>query len=179
MIGGKNKMMNTNEVAKLIGVSASTIQRWVKQLELPMERNERGHYLFNQTDIELLKNIQLQIQKGMLLQDITPPQDKKTRTGTVKSLENNQAINQLFTKVSELESDLNKKADSVVSYQLLQHRREIEELQNQLKELAQQLTTVQTQLNEIKKPTQHEPIVFDHSKAKRKKKNIVSSLFGF
>ena len=53
--GGKK--MNTSEVAKLLGVSSSTIQRWVKQLELPMERNERGHYHFNQEDIDLLKNI--------------------------------------------------------------------------------------------------------------------------
>jgi chromosome-anchoring protein RacA len=179
-LGGKDEMMNTSEVAKLLGVSASTVQRWVKQLELPMERNDRGHYLFNQVDIELLKKIQLQIQNGTLLQDITPPQEKKNRIGAVKSVENNQAIDNLFTKVKELEIDLSKKADSVVSYQLLQHRREIDELQNQIKELAQQLTTVQNQLNEIIKPQQLEkPLVFDQGKAKRKKKNIVSSLFGF
>jgi chromosome-anchoring protein RacA len=45
--------MNTSEVAKLLGVSTSTIQRWVKQLELPMERNERGHYHFSSEDIEI------------------------------------------------------------------------------------------------------------------------------
>jgi len=173
-------MMNTSEVAKLIGVSASTIQRWVKQLELPMERNERGHYLFKQEDIELLKKIKSQIQNGTLLQDIAPLQEKKSRIGTIKAVENNQALDVLFTRVNGLEIDLNKKADSVVSYQLLQHRREIEELQNQIKELSQQLVTVQNQLNEIRKPSQIEkPPVFDHSKSKRKKKNIVSSLFGF
>lgn len=58
--------MNTNEVAKLLGVSASTIQRWIKQLQLPMERNERGHYHFSQEDIELLKEIHEQLQNGTL-----------------------------------------------------------------------------------------------------------------
>ncbi|MCL6573756.1 MAG: helix-turn-helix domain-containing protein, partial [Bacillus sp. (in: Bacteria)] len=39
--------MNTSEVAKLLGVSSSTVQRWVKQLRLPMEKNDRFHYHFN------------------------------------------------------------------------------------------------------------------------------------
>ena len=54
--------MNTSEVAKLLGVSASTIQRWVKQLGLPMEKNERGHYYFCSDDINLLKEIHEQLQ---------------------------------------------------------------------------------------------------------------------
>ncbi|MFP3394447.1 helix-turn-helix domain-containing protein, partial [Brevibacillus sp. SIMBA_076] len=32
--------LNTNEVAKEIGVSSKTIQRWVKQLNIPVARNE-------------------------------------------------------------------------------------------------------------------------------------------
>ena len=38
--------MNTNMVASELGVSAKTVQRWVKQLNLPAERNELGHYSF-------------------------------------------------------------------------------------------------------------------------------------
>lgn len=179
-IGGKHEVMNTSEVAKLLGVSASTIQRWVKQLELPMERNERGHYLFNQENIGMVKNIQIQIQNGTLLQDIAPSHEKNPRKGTIKAIENNRAIDKLYSKLSELEKSINSKADSVASYQLLQHRQEIEDLQNQVKKLTQQLETVQNQLNEIINPTQLEkPTVFDNSKTKRKKKNIVSSLFGF
>lgn len=43
--------MNSSEVAKHLGVSTSTVQRWVKQLNLPMERNERGHYTFKEEDL--------------------------------------------------------------------------------------------------------------------------------
>lgn len=89
-------------------------------------------------------------------------------------------MEKLFTKVRELELNLNAKADSVASYQLLQHRREIEELQDQVKYLTQQMEQLQSQLNELRSPLQTEkPIVFDQSKVKRKKKNFVSSLFGF
>ncbi|WP_066368702.1 MerR family transcriptional regulator [Neobacillus fumarioli] len=173
--------MNTNEVAKLLGVSASTIQRWIKQLQLPMERNERGHYHFSQEDIELLKEIHEQLQNGTLLQDITPPDGrKKTRKGTVKSAETDQVIETLFTKIKELEIHLNDKADSVASYQLLQHRREIEELQCQVKELTRKIEFLEEQLSEMKKSSVAEkPLVMDNGKVKRKKKNFVSSLFEF
>lgn len=173
--------MNTSEVAKLLGVSTSTIQRWVKQLELPMERNERGHYHFSSEDIELLKKIHEQLQNGTLIQEIVPLKEKKNpRKGAVKAVNDNQALENLYSKVSELESNLNSKADSVASYQLLQHRRELEDLQHLVKDLSQQVEQLQKQMNELKMTSQmEEPLVFDHSKVKRKKKNIVSSLFGF
>ncbi|WP_419886929.1 MerR family transcriptional regulator [Neobacillus niacini] len=172
--------MNTNQVAKLLGVSASTIQRWVKQLELPMERNERGHYHFNNEDIQLLKNIQTQIQNGTLLQEITPVQEKKVRKGTVKAMESNAELERLYSIVSELEAKVNSKADSVASYQLLQHRREIEELQSQVVDLTKQVKSLELQLHEIKKITLPEkPLPLDKGNLNRKKKTFVSSLFGF
>lgn len=174
-------MMNTNEVARLLGVSASTIQRWVKQLELPMERNERGHYHFNNEDIDLLKNIQTQIQNGTLLQEIAPVQERKTRKGTVKAApENNSELERLYSIVTELETKVNSKADSVASYQLLQHRREIEELQSQVIKLTKQVENLQSQLQEFKTSNlPDKPLVLDQGKLNRKKKNFVSSLFGF
>jgi chromosome-anchoring protein RacA len=173
--------MNTSEVAKLLGVSASTIQRWVKQLELPMERNERGHYHFNNEDIDLLKNIQTQIQNGTLLQEIAPVQEKKIRKGTVKATpETNAELERLYTIVSELEAKVNSKADSVASYQLLQHRREIEDLQSQVIDLTKKVESLQSQLYESKITTLPEkPLAFEQGKLNRKKKNFVSSLFGF
>lgn len=172
--------MNTSEVAKLLGVSQSTIQRWVKQLKLQMERNERGHYHFNEEDITLLKSIQEQIQSGTLLQDIAPAKEIKVRKGVVKTVENNAEVERLFTIVGELEAKVNSKADSVTSYQLLQHRREIEELQDQITLLTNQLDILQSQFNELKTSSYPDkPLVFDHGNVKRKKKNLVSSLFGF
>ncbi|PFO04768.1 chromosome segregation protein [Bacillus sp. AFS076308] len=173
--------MNTSEVAKLLGVSASTIQRWVKQLELPMEKNERGHYHFSSEDIHQLKEIHEKLQAGTLLHEISPVGEKKSiRKGTVKAVENDKAMEKLFEKVRELELSLHAKADSVASYQLLQHRREIEELQDQVKKLTQKMEHLQGQLNESTSPLQTEkPIVFDQTKAKRKKKNFMSSLLGF
>ena len=172
--------MYTSEVAKLLGVSQSTIQRWVKQLGLPMEKNDRGHYLFNQDGIELLKGIQEQIQNGVSLQDINPDQKNKPRKGTIKAtIENDNVIEKLLSKVTELENRLNAKADSVASYQLLHHRGELEELQNQVKTLMDRIDTIENQIKPASKIDM--PLVLDQPRytKKTKKKNIVSSLFGF
>ncbi|MDN3018732.1 MerR family transcriptional regulator [Paenibacillus sp. BSR1-1] len=172
--------MNTSEAAKLLGVSTSTIQRWVKQLDLPMERNERGHYHFNDKDIKVLQEIHEQLQSGTLIQEIVPVKEKKIpRKGIVNSTEKNETFEKLLEKVNKLEMGLHAKADSVASYQLLQHRREIEELQQQIKELTQLVETLQTEMNEMKRPPQIEkPLVLDNGKVKRKKKSFVSSLLG-
>ncbi len=173
--------MNTSEVAKLLGVSVSTIQRWIKQLELPMERNERGHYHFNSENIELLKRVHEQLQNGTLLQDITPLKGiKEKRKGKVIAAENNNAMEKLFSKIRELEIGLNGKADSVASYQLLQHRMEIEDLQEKIQKLTQKVDQLENQISSLSQPAKVEkPIVLDHGNVKRKKRNFVSSLFGF
>jgi chromosome-anchoring protein RacA len=170
--------MNTTEVAKLLEVSPSTIQRWVKQLELPMGRNDRGHYFFNNEDIHLLKEIQVKVQNGVLLQDIAPIKEKKTRKGIVKVPENDPPVERLICKVRELELKLNDKADSVASYQLLQHRQDLEDLQCKVVELNQQVESLQKQLADLKNPLQTETIQENHKK-KAKKKNIFRTLFGF
>lgn len=171
--------MNSNEVSKLLGVSISTIQRWVKQLELPMERNERGHYFYKEEDIEILQQIHKQIQGGALLQDIAPTYKKKSEKPNEQTHENEKVLELLSIRMSDLESSLHAKADSVATYQLLQHRREIDDLQNQVKLLLKKITELENQLNSQAIP--EESILLNRTKnpKRTKKKNIVSSLFGF
>jgi chromosome-anchoring protein RacA len=171
--------LNTNEVAKLLGVSISTVQRWVKQLKLPMEKNDRGHYLFKEEDIELLKDIHQQIQQGVLLSDIAPHYEKKARIGVVKECSSDPAIENLSSKMKELETKLNDKADSVTTYQLLQHRREIEELQIQIKTLTNKISLLEKQLSPEHDDEKPLPTEKANKERKTKKKNFVSHLFGF
>lgn len=70
--------MNTNMVASELGVSAKTVQRWVKQLNLPAERNELGHYSFTAEDVKVLKSVQKQISEGTAIQDIHLPKSAKS-----------------------------------------------------------------------------------------------------
>jgi chromosome-anchoring protein RacA len=174
--------LNTSEVAKLLGVSNSTIKRWVKELGLSMERNDRGHYLFKQEDIEYLRFIQEQIQNGILLHEVIIP-EKKPRKGLITTQVSEMADLKLATKIKELERKLDDKADSVTSYQLLQHRRELEDLQSQILSLSKKVESLELQLSKSKDNPQNEvAFLFDHPKAKKEKKksrNLISSLFGF
>ncbi|EMI14236.1 polar chromosome segregation protein [Bacillus stratosphericus LAMA 585] len=152
--------LNTNEVAKEIGVSSKTIQRWVKQLNIPVARNELGHYEFHDDIVQLLKEVQHQMNEGVILHDIRLPIHEETAqqlSPTVETSDSSKRIEALEEQVKqllqeqshvshiearfqELERKLAKKADEGVSYQLLQHRREIEELTAKLERLTATLT---------------------------------------
>ncbi|MCY7492546.1 chromosome-anchoring protein RacA [Bacillus safensis] len=178
--------MNTNEVAKEIGVSSKTIQRWVKQLNIPVARNELGHYEFHEDILQLLKEVKYQMSEGVILQDIQLPIHKKTVHQSASAAQTDVSIQRIEAlekqvkeliqqqlhvtdaedRLQELERKLAKKADEGVSYQLLQHRREIEDLSTKINRLAADLKQ-STQVEE-KKETAHPNI---------KKKRVLFPLF--
>ena len=157
---------STNEVANTLGVSSSTVKRWVKQLSIEPARNSKGHFIFTQEEFNQLE----QYHKQDLLQPIQvlPPQ-------------NNEEVELLKTKVNDLELKLYKKADGVASIQLLQHRSEIEDLLTIVNELTTRVESLELQLSRTKKPPAvKEPIALDTIKAKRKRKRkITKFMFGF
>nr|WP_223881891.1 MerR family transcriptional regulator [Niallia endozanthoxylica] len=165
--------LNTKAVAKLLGISTSTVQRWVKQLNLEMERNELGHFVFSENDIELLKQVKQQLHEGVLLQDISIHLPK--RTGIVKETQADETIDELTHKVKSLEISLNQKADAVVSYQILQHRREMEELQEQISLLTERVKQLEILLKEKTEIAASSESVGAKS---RKKKSFFKFIFG-
>jgi chromosome-anchoring protein RacA len=174
-------MMNTSAVAKMLGVSPSTIQRWVKQANLQMERTELGHYQFSEESIEILKNIQEQLNNGVLLQDLKI-KGNKPRKAKVTAAPSDLMYEKLMERINNLENKLGGKADDIVSYQILHHRREIEDLQNEVGRLSDIIESLQ------QAAVQKETVVEKESKMaiipstpfrKFKKRNILSSFFGF
>lgn len=172
--------MNTSTVSKLLGVSPSTIKRWIKELHLDMERNDLGHYLFSEGDIERLKQIQEQLCSGMVLQDIAVT-EKKVRKGTLRSDNSDPSIAKLAFNVNELERRLDKKADGVAFYQILQHRSEIEDLRQDIQRLHERLDAFEAKQREIRKSPPTELLVLDRSGPlkKTRKKTLLTILFGF
>lgn len=173
--------MNTSAVAKMLGVSPSTIQRWVKQANLQMERTELGHYQFSEESIEVLKDIKDQLNNGVLLQDLKL-KGKKPRKATVAAPQNDALLDKLMQRMDHLENKLSGKADDVVSYQILQHRREIEELQTEIARLNEVIDGMQQAAAHLEEPAKEEnksifsPVT---SFRKLKKRNFISSFFGF
>jgi chromosome-anchoring protein RacA len=174
-------MMNTSAVAKLLGVSPSTIQRWVKQANLQMERTELGHYQFSDESIEILKDIQDQLNKGVLLQDLKI-KGRKQRKATITASNPDLALDKILKRMEEFENRLNRKADEVVSYQLLQHRREIEELHNEVARLKEVITSMEEAAPQREQgPMDENKVSLSPVSSLRKfrKRNIISSFFGF
>ncbi|QGQ48360.1 MerR family transcriptional regulator [Metabacillus sediminilitoris] len=176
--------MSTADVTKLLGVSRRTLMRWVQQLDMQLEKNELGHYQFSNEDVERLKQIQSQSQ---------PPQTQSqpvsqavqtvqgSRKGTLKNVEvvENPLEESLIKRMEELERALRSKADDVVSYQMLQHRREIEELTKKIALLEQKIEDLENAQSK-REPKDHS-LVFDQSTTQKKprRKNLISSIFSF
>lgn len=167
--------MNTADAANELGVSTKTVQRWVKQLQLPASRNELGHYFFTEDDIAILKEVKEQLKNGTPMQDVTVKRPKKTffikknemiqtkepalqlnerlEERLQRFLEHEQLERELLQKkIAELERKLEQKADDVVSYQLLQQRRELEEERQQIKHLEQKISQLES-MNRREKDT--------------------------
>ncbi|GAA1371389.1 MerR family transcriptional regulator [Peribacillus frigoritolerans] len=136
--------MNTSAVARLLNVSHSTIQRWVTQLNMEVERNQLGHYQFSDEDIALLRKIQDQLNEGIILQKVSISEKKIRKATLQKHSEPNKEHDQLLERVIRLENGLKTKADDVVSYQLLQHRSEMEEMHKLVKKLEARIEALET-----------------------------------
>lgn len=171
--------MNTSEVSKLLGVSHSTINRWITQLQLDINKTALGHYRFSEEDIALLQHVQTQLHNGALLQNVQL-NEKTVRKATISPRQTvateHKIIEQLQEKISDIEQRLNTKADEVVSYQLLQHRSDLNELQT----LVEQITTRLEQL-EVNMPAKSDTyLAFTEtaSTKKQKKKPFFKTIFG-
>lgn len=171
--------MSTAEVTKLLGVSRRTLMRWVSQFDMQLEKNELGHYQFSDADIEQLRQIQSQAQSNPPVQQ----KEEKTQTsrkGTVKTtavVDDNMA-EALTKRINDLERAIRTKADDVVSYQMLQHRKEMEELANKIASLEKKIEALEN-ANEKQEPKEN-VFVFDQSSSTQKKpkrKNFISSIF--
>lgn len=63
-------LMKTKTVSEELGVNPTTVQRWVRHFNIQCDKNEHGHYLFRQEDIDQLKEIKTQLDNGLLMSDI-------------------------------------------------------------------------------------------------------------
>lgn len=171
--------MSTAAVAKLLGVSRRTVMRWVDQIGMHLEKNELGHYQFTDVDIDHLRQIQEQANAQAANTPISQPV-QKGRTGVVKSPASIDAnkVNALNERVDDLERRIRSKADDVVSYQILQHRKEMEELLGKITMLEEKVEKLESN-QQKREPIKDKVLVFDQPTAPQrpKRKNLISSIF--
>lgn len=168
--------MNTNSVAKQLGVSSSTVKRWVKQLKLNLDRNEMGHFTYRQEDVDLLMTHKEQQNEALLIYNEIAAGKEFLRRGSVHSsiMDENSF---LLNRIKSLESIVQSKADQVVSYQILQHRREMEEMQATLEKLEERIRMLEVKLvppSNLVDPTEQS---INIKPRRQKKQSILQSVF--
>ncbi|KKI89677.1 hypothetical protein WQ54_25355 [Bacillus sp. SA1-12] len=170
--------MSTAAAAKALGVSRRTLMRWVHQLDMELEKNELGHYQFNENDLARLKELQEQLNNQPEPHAMT----EKSRKGTLinTAVVNEPKVNTLNERMDELERKIRGKADDVVSYQLLQHRREMEDLLNKVQSLEKRVEELEGS-HQKRDPMKDHVFAFDQSSEQKKprRKNFISSIFSF
>jgi chromosome-anchoring protein RacA len=143
--------MKTKEVSEQLGVNPTTVQRWAKYFGLICETNEHGHYLFTPEHVKVMREVQEQLQQGKRMKDIQvtgiEPNQVKKQNQTIQAAVYEEKLEEVMKRVQDLDQKLSKKADEVVSYQLLKHRSELDDMMNLIKSLEERLIKMESKVH--------------------------------
>lgn len=162
-------LLKTKEAAQLLAVSETTVRRWISQFPSSFGKDTLGHYAFDETALHNLQLIKQELEEGISLQDINlspVPQGLQASAPVYEDRE------ELLHRLSRLEASLSQKADEVVTYQLLSHRQELDELRLVLTQLTASMDALQY-------PEQHIAAASLPAKDRTKRRKLISILFPF
>lgn len=168
-------LVKTKTVSRQLNVNPSTIQRWVKHFDLPCRKNDHGHLLFSEKDIQQLKGIQKQLENGLSMDEVDPKiESHQEPIGNLSMTQYEKQIESMVARIQNVEKKLTEKADEVVSVRLYQHRNEIDDLTKTIGKVEARLQVIEKQLSGLNPEIKNHPKETE-GKAKR---NWLVSLFG-
>lgn len=184
-IGGIILEYKTPFIAKKLGVSPKAVVRIAQQLNLTIEKNKYGHFIFTQEDLDRMLEYHLSQIEQSPNSHPTPKTSSndvvelKTQVNTIvqniSSHDFEQLAAQLNTitrRLDRMEEQMQDKANDVVTYQLLQHRREMEEMLERIQKLEATLKKEEPiYITPDTKPT------YEREK-KPKRRKMIFSIFG-
>ncbi|MFE5318864.1 MerR family transcriptional regulator [Paenibacillus sp. NPDC056579] len=170
-------VFSTKEVALKLGVSSTTVKRWVAFFHGWFQKDEFGHYIFSSGDISRLGSIKEQLQQGMTMQAIMDANGEGSKKEKASPPPPSAAATQeLLHHITQLELKLAQKADDIVNLQVLQHRNELEDIRKTVQALASEVESIQRSLSRHSERTLAS--LRDTPKA-NKKKSFLSMLSNF
>lgn len=165
-------LVKTKTVSGQLHVNPSTIQRWVKYFDLPCKKNEHGHLLFSERNIEQLKYIKKQLNNGLAMDEVDPVlKEPEESPETMSMAQYEVRMDKMVSRLNEMERTLSQKADEVVSVRLYQHRSEIDQLTKTIGEVESRLAAIETQLSELNPAS-------EEVQEDKPKRNWLVSIFG-
>lgn len=154
-------MYTTSQVAEQLQLTNKKVLLFSKKGKLNVEKSSNGTYLFTEDQMMQIKEI--------YEASIQPVETKQNDQA------NSSHIIELGQKLEKIEEKLETKANEVVSVQILEHRREIEDLKklvsklgDEVLQLNENITTLKTELEDQKKIVAFKP----------KKRFAILSIFG-
>ncbi|MEH6939583.1 MerR family transcriptional regulator [Bacillus sp. JJ664] len=154
-------MYTTSQVAEQLQLTNKKVLLFSKKGKLNVEKSSNGTYLFTEDQMMQIKEI--------YEASIQPVEIKQNDQA------NSSHIIELGQKIEKIEEKLETKANEVVSVQILEHRREIEDLKKLVNKLGDEvfllnesISTLKTELEDQKKIVAFKP----------KKRFAILSIFG-
>ncbi|GAK02470.1 hypothetical protein JCM19037_705 [Geomicrobium sp. JCM 19037] len=148
--------VKTQAVADMLQVAPKTIQNWVRKHGVQVNTNDRGHYLYDEQMIEMLKGIkerQMPAQEAFIIN-----QEEKSPTLMASTREAEKKMEDILFRLEHLERMIERKADEVVSFQLLKHRHELDDVQKSMLSLEDQLASFQNDDQSSETKTDEQPV---------------------
>lgn len=140
-----NERLKTRDVANELGVSPSTVLNWVKKYDIPYELNQHGHYQFTQEQLVQFREIH---------------KKRGEREEPVSSQYVEERLAKMEEKIKILESMIGNKADDIVTFQLVEHRKTVREIESRLKKIeAHMKQWEKRQLKEVQEPPKEKPFL--------------------
>ncbi|SDI27871.1 MerR family transcriptional regulator [Natribacillus halophilus] len=136
-------LVKTRNVAETLQVAPKTVQTWVRKHNIPVKTNDRGHYLYDRNAIERLRTV-----KSTQMPDDAEQYYETHNQVTRAEAENR--MDEILRRLDHLEKTIEKKADEVVSFQLLKHREELDDVQHSLTEVQRHVDALQADTGEAK-----------------------------
>ncbi len=177
--------LKTKEVSEQLGVNPTTIQRWAKYFGLICETNEHGHYLFTNKHVEVMKYVQDQLHQGKRMKDVDLSsfsnvilQQLSKKEKMIDTVMYEAKLEVVMKRVEDLEHKLSQKADEVVSYQLLKHRSELEDMMKLIQGLEERLTDMESKIQHQSQNNEEELPLAAGSVSKKKWRTFMQ-LFTF
>ncbi|MCZ8517392.1 MerR family transcriptional regulator [Paenibacillus filicis] len=180
------KMWTTKEAAEALNVSPTTIKRWASHFVGRFTKDEWGHYVFSENDLEKLSFIKKQLDQRLQLNQIEFDAQAASMKQAVLETAAASAdaagfqaeqlaeyCHEMKRRCDSLEYKLSTKADEVVSIQLLEHRRELDDLTRSVKLLLQNTENLNQSINLLQKRSE----AFFSVPQTAKKKTLLASLF--
>lgn len=169
----------TPMVAEKLGVSPKVVMRIVQQLDLSLQKNKFGHYVFSESDVQQIIDYHKTSEAPETSETFPAPAPQQSSSYvTIEEFSSlKQHMQQLGQRLSHNEDKMRGKADDVVNYQLLQHRSEIEELQQKIKTLEVIIERLEAR-NSYAAPVR-DLSAGKVSSEKPKRRKMILNIFGF